>query len=448
MSDWLMQGLAAAKSNDKEMARFYLERALGEFDLMPDTDLNDRLDAYYWLSHVTDDPAQKRNYLEEALAINPAHPEARRDLAILDGRLKPEEIVDPERARGAVAPDAAPAVEGVRRFACPRCGGKQAYDADAGTVVCSFCGYRLGTEEARNALVAEGDFPATLYTARAHQWALPARRALRCESCGARFVLPPSHVAGNCPFCGAAHVVEDASAGLIEPHGIVPFRVDAAACVERIREWLKTREFAPGDLTQRSAIVRPRGVYLPFWIFDTGGSVGWRGTVQEYDPVRRQLVGIARSGQFGVMLDNLPVPAGRALDAGLLRALTTAKREEGFDLSQSVPYADGYLADWSAEIYTVALADASLQARQTAVEQARAQMAATIPDGVRDLTTSSADVVVNTYQLVLLPVWIAAYRYKERDYPLAVNGQSGAVHGDVPRSGWQRLAAGIAGERQ
>ena len=45
-----------------------------------------------------------------------------------------------------------------------------------------------------------------------------------------------------------------------------------------------------------------------------------------------------------------------------------------------------------------------------------------------------------------LPVWLSGYRYKKRHFPLAVNGQSGAVAGDVPRGGFQRLLAGLFGE--
>jgi hypothetical protein len=48
--------------------------------------------------------------------------------------------------------------------------------------------------------------------------------------------------------------------------------------------------------------------------------------------------------------------------------------------------------------------------------------------------------------LVLLPIWITAYRYKKEDFAVAVNGQSGVVGGQVPRSGLQKALAGLFGD--
>ncbi|MBI5879036.1 MAG: hypothetical protein HZB53_15420 [Chloroflexi bacterium] len=450
MSDWLLNGIAAAKSHDKEMACFYLERALAEWEaedmFSGSPDMNDQLEAYYWLSAVTDDPAQKRDYLEQALAINPMHPESRRDLAIIEGRLKPAEIVDPDRVQAAVAPDGAPDSSAVRRFACPRCGGKLAYDPESRALVCTYCGHRVSEAEARSTAVPEQDFVATIYTAKAHRWELPAKRTLQCQACGARYVLPPARVAGACPFCASAQVVETtaAAADLIEPQGIVPFQFDVDACVQHIRNWLQTRPAAPGDLFSGSAIVRPRPVYLPFWIFDIGGSVSWSAMVEEYDALRRQNVWVRRTGQEVVLRDNTLVPATHTLGDEPLKALA-ADGPGAYDTKQVQGYAEEYLADWPAEVYQIAMADASLQARSTALAAAQARIKATILGEARDLSCGSAAIVINTYQLALLPAWVAAFRYRGRDYPLVVNGQTGAVHGDAPHNTLKRFMSGLLG---
>jgi len=85
----LREGISYLKAKEYEPARRYLERALEQAD-----DLDTREHANFYLSQITDDPAQKRKYLDETLAINPAHGEAARALAMLDGKLKAEEIVD------------------------------------------------------------------------------------------------------------------------------------------------------------------------------------------------------------------------------------------------------------------------------------------------------------------------------------------------------------------
>jgi hypothetical protein len=54
--------------------------------------------------------------------------------------------------------------------------------------------------------------------------------------------------------------------------------------------------------------------------------------------------------------------------------------------------------------------------------------------------------IIESYRLVLLPVWITSYRYKKESFPVAVNGQTGKVAGHVPRSGWQKALAGFFGK--
>ena len=57
--------------------------------------------------------------------------------------------------------------------------------------------------------------------------------------------------------------------------------------------------------------------------------------------------------------------------------------------------------------------------------------------------TSSASHSVSTrygdvkFKHVLLPVWISAYRYRDKAYRFLVNGQTGEVSGESPKSWWK-----------
>ena len=111
----LRSGIVEAKAGNKEAARRYLDRATymsSDHDVMAE--------AWFWMSQIVDDPAEKRKALENCLSNDLQHARARRALAILDGKLKPDEIVDPDHLP--------PAPEGLhqadaQRFMCPKCGG-------------------------------------------------------------------------------------------------------------------------------------------------------------------------------------------------------------------------------------------------------------------------------------------------------------------------------------
>ncbi len=129
--DLLRNGIIEAKAGNKDTARRYLDRALymsSDHDVMAET--------WFWISQITDDPVEKRKALENCLSNDLQHARARRALAILDGKLKPDEIVDPDHLP--------PAPEGLRqsnsqRFMCPKCGGRMAFAPDGQSLVCEYC---------------------------------------------------------------------------------------------------------------------------------------------------------------------------------------------------------------------------------------------------------------------------------------------------------------------
>ena len=66
--------------------------------------------------------------LESILANDPTEARARRKLAILDGKLKPDEIVDPDHL--AQPPPDTQEANDPKRFICPKCGGRMTYTPD------------------------------------------------------------------------------------------------------------------------------------------------------------------------------------------------------------------------------------------------------------------------------------------------------------------------------
>jgi DNA-directed RNA polymerase subunit RPC12/RpoP len=437
----LVRGVAAAKTGqarDREEAHYYLEWVLRSGDATSEQ----KSTAWLWLSQIEDDPKKKRDCLENVLAWDPANGPARRALAMLDGRLKAKDIIDPNQPIEPVTPAATPQPASVRRYACPQCGGRMSFVAGSRSLVCDYCGNRLHEYQAiqQGALITEQDFTTALATVKGHRWELPVERTLKCESCGATFALPPGHVSGQCPFCGSAHVITGSTGELIEPAGILPFQIDSDQAIKRIRRWLGDLKFRPGDLDGRAAISLPRKVLLPFWTFDLGGTLDWRAQVEE--GYGRNKTWVPRNGVYLVYHDDLLVAASRALPKDVLDGLSA------YETKTLVAYSAELLSDAAAEIYQVPLVDASLAARQQALRtgQTYIQNNDLAGETYRDFFMSTGGLIIESYKLVLLPVWITQYRYKNEAFLVAVNGQSGQTAGRAPRSGLQKALAGIFGQ--
>jgi ribosomal protein S27E len=480
----LSRGIDAAKSgNPKEYeeAEYFLE-----WVLRTDADIDQQMEAWYWLSRITTDPARKRECLENALAIRPSHPDARRELAILDGRLKPEDMrANPLFSGMAVVQGTQVAPQEIRRFRCPRCGASVTYNPGAGQLSCQFCGAKLDEQgqeaepvnkaSGKGSGVSEQDWVAAIYTEKGHRWALPQDRVLQCEGCGAAVTFTPARVSAKCAYCGAPYAVRTPTGNmsdLREPDGVIPFRFDAHAAAAYARAWFQDRASyvgVPGDLPTMAALQMPEPVYLPFWTFDIAGEITWRGWVRKdrelaglemqnadnafrlggavlglatgnFDIAAQALGGIGgrfdksdmeyAEGAVGVIVTNVAVPATRSLSSDMLDRLH-------FEIGGAIPYREDIFASWPAEIYSISMADCSLVARRAAVKEGDHQITletGETTDGT-NLQLDRTGLTILSYKLLLLPLWTAAYTYKSQLYRLTVNGQTGQVEGDYPGKG-------------
>jgi len=401
-NDLLVHGIAAVKAGDTADARRYLERAL---DADPDSE--QRIDIWYWLSEVSAGPEEERRCLEQILTADPFELRARRKLAILDGRLDPADIVDPDRLPAAPPPpDADP-----KRFLCPNCGGRMTYSPDGRSLQCESCQSRQRFQSGQNPNAArpdpEHDFLIAMATARGHLNP-QAARTLSCQGCGASFLLPPETLSLDCPYCGSAYVIATAATrDLIAPAGVIPFSVTEAAAAQAVRS-------RPHGRPQKSSL-KPgtlRGVYLPAWCFDVTGHIRWK--CMRYE--NREWV--PDTGFKMVLIGGLLVAAAPRLREWYPAGV------QGYKLSGLEPFDQRYLASWPAETYQVPAGQASLDARVQALAASRDQLSHAFLSRVKDLTLDSSGLIVDTFKLVLLPAWFASLDNGEA---VLVNGQTGEM---------------------
>jgi predicted RNA-binding Zn-ribbon protein involved in translation (DUF1610 family) len=416
--DLFIRGRAAAKSGEKAEARRYLERVL---NLFPPEE--ERMEALYWLSEVSEDPNEQRGYLEEILANNLGDARARRKLAILDGKLKQDEIVDPDRMP---APSGASAAEvgkgGVRAFNCPKCGARMVYAPNGMTLACEHC--QTSEEIQTRPSGGEADnFIVAMATAKAQRRPVQTR-AIACRGCGSNFILPAHIITQTCPYCATPYALEQIEMRQLDaPDGILPFTIAERRAKLALRAWFQQHDLLQ---PQPPKVARGLGIYLPAWLFDVGGQIDWTGLI--YREKRTVPVSGARVvGEYGLV-----VPATKRLGPELRPAFWQ------FDLSVIQPFDLRFLADWMAETFTITAADAALEARKQAQEKLKCEIqAAELDQVVQNFNMRTANMLVESYRLVLLPVWLTSYTLgaDPQRYELLINGQTAEVLGQKPERG-------------
>jgi len=273
-------------------------------------------------------------------------------------------------------------------------------------------------------------------------------QTITCKDCGATVNVGEGERTAKCAFCGSAAVLAAATdANSIRPESLLPFGVTKQVANESFGKWLKALWFRPNDLSKMASVQEMGGVYVPYWSFDSAVSSRWsaeRGwyyyETERYEETndsgqrewRTREVQKTRwesaSGQRQDYYKDVLVCAGKGLPEAL------AARFVSFDVAKLVPYRPDFLAGWRAESYAIDLLPGWERGQGLIATSQEGRCSKDIGgDTSRGLSVAN-DYQQIAFKHVLLPVWIAAYRYKGKVFRFLVNGQTGEIVGDAPYS--------------
>ncbi|UWR24215.1 TFIIB-type zinc finger domain-containing protein [Sulfitobacter sp. S190] len=341
------------------------------------------------------------------------------------------------------------------RFPCDTCGSDLRYDPQTGHLQCDHCGntQTIASPWAAPHQIAEIDLRRGL----AKDLALAEMeetRVSKCPNCAAEVEFDPDSQSTECPFCATPVVIDSGVHRHIKPRGVMPFGLPEETARAAMNDWLGGLWFAPNGLQQYARKGRRmEGIYVPYWTFDAQTDTryrGERGTVYyETRTVmrdgKRQQVRVPKvrwrgvSGRVSRFFDDVLVLASRSLPKRYTDALGP------WDMADLSPYAPEYLAGFRAEGYTVGLEEGFDEAKVHMDAMIRRDVTFDIGGDRQRIHAMDVDMSAMTFKHVLLPVWLAAYKYRGKSYRFVVNGQSGRVQGERPFSAIKITLAVIAG---
>jgi predicted RNA-binding Zn-ribbon protein involved in translation (DUF1610 family) len=333
------------------------------------------------------------------------------------------------------------------KFACPACGGEAVWNPARQALVCPFCGTVSPARVDASGAIVEHDLAAALRampdSARGF---LPDARQVRCRSCNAISVLDASRQAQNCPFCGSAQLVPyTETKPAFRPESVLPFRIAETAARDGIRRWYGRLWFAPSALKKRALTDTARGVYLPYWTFDAHVEADWTADAGHYydqsetvfvngQPRVRQVRRVRwepAAGHVSHFFDDDLDCASVGVQPALVRGV------EPFPTRALKPYDAAYVAGWVVERYQIDLVGGAQRARDDMNAKLQMMCASQVPgDTYRNLVVRP-DYSQQTFKHILAPVWLLQYTYGARRFQCVMNGVTGAMSGQYPKSPWK-----------
>lgn len=345
-------------------------------------------------------------------------------------------------------------------FHCSNCGSDQRYAPGTDLLTCDHCGTEERIEDTtgwRGSAIRELDFRTAIKDGLS-EFDMAELQAVSCENCGAQVEFERNTHADECPFCATPIVADTGAERQIKPRGLLPFELKEEEARDHMTRWLGRLWFAPNGLKAYARKGRKlQGIYVPYWTYDAqtkSSYSGQRGTVYYENrrvsvmidgrrQTRNQQVAKVRwrgvSGRVSRFFDDVLVLASKSLPKKFTDGLAP------WDLSSLEPYRPEYLAGFRAEGYTVSLEDGYHEASAYMDRMIARDVKFDIGGDRQRIDNIDTDIGALTFKHVLLPVWLAAYKYRGKTYRFVVNGRTGSVQGQRPYSTWKIAFAIILG---
>ena len=334
-------------------------------------------------------------------------------------------------------------------FTCKSCGAPLRFSPISNTLLCEFCSTQESIEKSIQE-IKEYSFTEALEFLETHNKEESSKN-ITCSKCSATFTLPSYSVSANCPYCNTPVITDFIKD--INPKSLLPFQVSQIKAQEFFKKWIGSLWFAPSELKKFiKGDSKLKGYYLPHWTYDSDTNTrysGERGDIY-YVEVERTVIVNGREerrvvresrirwtpvrGEVNNSFDDITIGASKTISHTILDNLSP------WYTDVLVPFNRKYLSGFDSEEYTIGLENGFEYAKVKMERVIRSTITRKIGGDQQRINQLNTKYSNTTYKSVLFPVWTAEFKWKDKNYNYAINGQTGKVTGERPYS-WFKITA-------
>lgn len=246
-----------------------------------------------------------------------------------------------------------------------------------------------------------------------------------CSSCDAKLIVDNSTTVTNCVYCGGNQIIKERFQGVFRPDIIIPFKIDKETFVNDYKNFLKKKILAPKEFKNNPIIEEIKGMYVPFYVYDFHTSTYARGSAVQV--TKKQVYHKFFESEYELR-SFLSQDASVNFDDNVMATLKPFNFEEVVDFNPA--YLNGFLAENRNE--AIKLVDE--KAKNKVIQEVSTTLDNQISPYFFNGGKIHTKVKLQGRKYALLPVWFFNSSYKGKQYPYAVNGQTGKIAGQIPLS--------------
>ncbi len=309
---------------------------------------------------------------------------------------------------------------------CPHCGSALKFNPDTQTLDCDACGSKFNENELKDKTISFKEtetFDEEL-------------KDYHCPSCGAEILADETTTTEFCAFCGSPVVLRGRVNGVLKPNLIIPFAINKEKAKKILSDYLKQYMYVPKSFYKEANLDKITGIYYPFWEadVDTDSNLSAEGKVirtwvaGDREFTETSYYDIHRAGE--IHLEDISVNALKSADKKLIESILP------YPINDHKEFKMEYLTGFYSKKNDLSFEDVSEEMNRKIVEYSNHVLLDTVSGyngGVR-IVNSHSNILKQSHDYTLLPVWILDYKYRGKDYTFAVNGITGKTFGEIPLS--------------
>lgn len=331
-------------------------------------------------------------------------------------------------------------------YKCPNCGGPLEYKADRQKFACDYCQSEYTDHEIKQIFQSNEniDLSHNIDESASDQDGFTNGNLYICNSCGAEIMADAETAATFCVYCHNPVMLKGRLSGDYRPQSVMPFEIGRDEALEVFKKEMEKKKFLPSDFLTQNTLDKMTGLYVPFWLADCKtdsrmNAIGkhirsWTKGDYRYTETRE----FAITRVAALSFRGVPADGAAKIDDDLMDAM------EPFDYSKMKPFTMSYLSGFLADRYDVDKAGVFPRIRDK-VDKASREM---IDESIKgysavSVTNFNNNIMKTDWNYSLLPVWFMTYKYNDKLYEFAVNGQSGKLAGIPPLSAKKLALFGV-----